>query len=70
LKSPGRTLPSGIRWIVDRERYLAANLKIEAEIATLYQGQTLPRVQPDSLAGPLKPCAAMLAMDEIKIQLR
>src|SRR5262249_49865887 len=34
-----------------RERYLAANPKIEAEIAALYQGKTVPHVQPDSLAG-------------------
>ena len=44
-----------------RERCLAANPEIGTEIATLYQGKTVPRVQPDSLAGLPKPCAATLA---------
>jgi hypothetical protein len=51
-----------------RERYLAANPELEAEIATLYQGKTVSRVQPDSLAGLPKPCAATLATGEIKMQ--
>jgi len=46
---------------IARERYLAANPEIEAKITTLYQGKTVPRVQPDSLAGLPKPCAATLA---------
>jgi len=49
---------------IDRERYLAANPEIEAEIATLYQGKTVPRVQPDALAGLPKPCAATLTAGE------
>jgi hypothetical protein len=36
---------------IARERYIAANPEIETEIAALYQGKTVPRVQPDSLAG-------------------
>jgi hypothetical protein len=52
---------------IDRERYLAANPEIEAEIAALYQGKAVPRGQPDSLAGPPKPCAAMLATGGIKV---
>jgi len=53
---------------IARERYLAANPEIEAEIATLYQSKTVPRVQPDSLARLPKPCAATLATGEAKMQ--
>jgi len=52
---------------IARERYLAANPEIEAEIAMLHQGKTVPRVQPDSLAGLPKPCAATLATGETKM---
>jgi hypothetical protein len=53
---------------IDRERYLAANPEIKAEIATLYQGKTVPGVQPDALARPPKPCATTLATGEAKMQ--
>jgi hypothetical protein len=52
---------------LDRERYLAANPEIEAEIVAPYQGKAVPRRQPDSLAGLPKPCAATLATGEIKM---
>src|SRR5262249_4119735 len=52
---------------IDRARYLAANSEIEAEIAALYQGKPVSRVQPDALAGLTKPCAAILARGEIGI---
>jgi hypothetical protein len=55
---------------IARERYLAANPEIEAEIATLYQAKTVPCVQPDSAAEPPKPCAATLATGEAKMQSR
>ena|SRR5215831_1113040 len=51
----------------DRERYLAANPEIEAEIAALYQGKAVPHGQPDALARTPKPCAATPAT-EIKMQ--
>jgi hypothetical protein len=50
---------------IDRERYLAANPEIEAEIAALYQGKPVPRGQPDAVARPPKACAATLATREI-----
>ena len=53
---------------LDRKRYLAANPEIEAEIAALYQGKAVPRVQPDALAGLPKPCAATLTTGEAKMQ--
>jgi len=53
---------------IARERYLAANPEIEAEIAALYQGKPVPRGQPDALARPPKPCAATLATGEAKMQ--
>ena len=53
---------------IDRERYLAANPEIEAEIAALYQGKPVPRGQLDALPRPPKPCAATLATGEIKMQ--
>jgi len=49
---------------IDRERYLATNPEIEAEIATLYQS---PASSPILAALP-KPCATTLATDEIKMQ--
>src|SRR5262249_13705127 len=52
---------------LDRERYLAANPEIEAEIVAPYQGKAVPRGQPASLAGLPKPCAATLATGEIKM---
>ena len=53
---------------IARERYLAANPEIEAEIAALYQGKPVPRGQLDALPRPPKPCAATLATGEIKMQ--
>ena len=53
---------------LDRKRYLTANPEIEAEIAALYQGKAVPRVQPDALAGLPKPCAATLTTGEAKMQ--
>ena len=52
---------------IDRERYLAANPEIEAEIAALYQGKPVPRVEPDTLTESPKPCAAILARAEIRV---
>jgi hypothetical protein len=53
---------------IDRARYLAANPEIEAEIAELYRGKPVSRVQPDALAALPKPCVAILARGEIAMQ--
>ena len=53
---------------IDRERYLAANPEIEAEIAALYQGKAVSHGQLDALARTPKPCAATPAKGEIKMK--
>src|SRR5262249_14377633 len=54
---------------IDRERYLAANPEIEAEIAALYQGKPVPRGQPDALPQTTQAVrGATLATGEIKMQ--
>jgi hypothetical protein len=51
---------------IARERYIAANAETEAEIAALYHGNPVSRVELRFSCGPPKLCAVILG--EIKMQ--